>query len=90
MTWPVAVLIGSLLAGPTDLAPNPSFELADAGDVAFWEARTPSGPRHTMAWADDQASAGRRSLSIISQDPQMVARWRTGQLRDVAFQPARP
>jgi len=87
MTLSAAILIWSLLAAPVDLAPNPSFELADAGTVAFWEARTPSGPTHTMAWVDDIAHTGRRSLCITGRDPQFLARWRVGQLRNVAFQP---
>lgn len=87
MTPLVAILLWSLVAAPTEQAPNASFEFADAGEVAGWEARTPSGPGHTMRWAGDVAHTGRRALAIIIRDPQLLSRWRTGQLRTVAFQP---
>ena len=87
MWWTVALALSSLVAAPANLSPNPSFELADGGAVACWSARTPTGPDHTMIWADDQAFDGQRSLCIESHDPQLLARWRTGQLRIVAFKP---
>ena len=86
----VASLIGvSALAWPApapNLAPNPGFELEDAGAPAFWEQRTPTDAARTLTWDAAVSRSGSRSLKIANRES-TTSRWRTGHLRDLVLEP---
>ncbi len=67
-----------------DLAPNPSFEVADGDLPAFWEPRTPTDARRDMIWADGVAHSGERSVSIFNHAG-VSSRWRFGHERDLGM-----
>lgn len=69
-----------------NLIPNPSFEIADANAPAYWAQRTPSDEQRTLVWSDDAARTGARSLKIVNR-ADVLSRWRTGHLRDIAIEP---
>ncbi|MDY0167123.1 MAG: alpha/beta fold hydrolase [Thermoguttaceae bacterium] len=81
-----AVCISAAADAPVNLAPNPGFELADGGEPAFWEQRTPTDHERTLAWDAQVARAGTRSLRIDNRGPGL-SRWRYGHLRDFALEP---
>ena len=82
-----AVLLQPVAADAADnLAPNPGFELEDAGEPAFWQQRTPGDAARKLTWVDGVARSGARSLCICNEQPGL-SRWRTGHLRDIVLQP---
>lgn len=83
--WLIAALVSSAAAGANVLG-NPSFELADAGEPAFWEARTPSDGERELSWSAEVARSGARSLRITHR-ADVRSRWRSGQLHELALQP---
>lgn len=75
-----------LPAATENLAPNPGFELEDAGKPAFWEQRTPTDSARTLAWDAEVRRSGSRSLRIENHRG-TTSRWRTGHLRDLSLEP---
>jgi len=69
-----------------NLAPNPGLEMADGDRPAFWEQRTPSDEQRTLSWDDAICRSGTRSAKIESR-ADVISRWRTGHLRDLALEP---
>ena len=69
-----------------NLAPNPSFEMADGGQPAFWVQRTPTDGQRALAWDDQVARSGGRSVRIENR-ASTLSRWRTGHLHGMALEP---
>ncbi len=85
----VAVVLVVMLSAASaqeaaDLAPKPTFEVADGNLPAFWEPRTPTDANREMIWAEGVAHSGKRSVSILNHAGG-TSRWRFGHERDLGL-----